>query len=72
MDKDDIDFWSTLSNTIMLEAHKVVKPLVGNPKSAKIVKMGADGTPTKFIDLVAENKVVEILEESKRPVTLDK
>ncbi len=70
MDRDDIKFWSTISNRIMEEAHEVVKPLVGNPKSGKIVKMGADGTPTKLIDLVAEEKVVEILEESKRPVTL--
>ena len=70
MDKDDIKFWSTISNRIMEEAHEVVKPLVGNPKSGQIVKMGADGTPTKFIDLVAEEKVVEILEQSKRPVTL--
>ena len=70
MDMDDIKFWSTISNRIMEEAHEVVKPLVGNPKSGEIVKMGADGTPTKFIDLVAEEKVIEILEESKRPVTL--
>ena len=70
MDMDDIKFWSTISNRIMEEAHEVVKPLVGNPKSGEIVKMGADGTPTKYIDLVAEEKVVEILEESKRPVTL--
>jgi myo-inositol-1(or 4)-monophosphatase len=32
--------------------------------------MGADGTPTKFIDLVAENKVVQVLEDFERPVTL--
>ena len=70
MDRDDIKFWGTISNRIMEEANEVVKPLVGNPKSDKIVKMGADGTPTKFIDLVAEEKVIEILEESKRPVTL--
>jgi myo-inositol-1(or 4)-monophosphatase len=70
MDKDDIKFWSTISNRIMEEAHEVVQPLVGDPKSDKIVKMGADGTPTKFIDLVAEEKVIEILEESKRPITL--
>ncbi|WP_048189828.1 bifunctional fructose-bisphosphatase/inositol-phosphate phosphatase [Methanobacterium sp. SMA-27] len=70
MDRDDIKFWGTISNRIMEEANEVVKPLVGNPKADKIVKMGADGTPTKFIDLVAEEKVIEILEESERPVTL--
>ena len=70
MNKDDIDFWSNVSNTIMLEAQKAVKPLVGTDEGAKVVKMGADGTPTKFIDLVAENKVVQVLEDFERPVTL--
>ena len=70
MNKDDIDFWSNVSNTIMLEAQKAVKPLVGTAEAAKVVKMGADGTPTKFIDLVAENKVVKVLEDFERPVTL--
>jgi len=70
MKKDDIEFWSTISNTIMVEAQEAVRPLVGTEKASKVVKMGADGTPTKFIDLVAEEKVVEVLEDSERPVTL--
>ena len=70
MKKDDIEFWSTISNTIMVEAQEAVRPLVGTEKAAKVVKMGADGTPTKFIDLVAEDKVVEVLKDSERPVTL--
>ncbi|HEX7468084.1 MAG TPA: bifunctional fructose-bisphosphatase/inositol-phosphate phosphatase [Methanobacterium sp.] len=70
MNKDEVDFWSNVSNTIMLEAQKAVKPLVGTAEAAKVVKMGADGTPTKFIDLVAENKVVQVLEDFERPVTL--
>jgi myo-inositol-1(or 4)-monophosphatase len=70
MNKDDIKFWSRISNTIMEEAQEVVKPLVGTLEAGKVVKMGADGTPTKFIDLVAEKKVVEILENAERPVTL--
>jgi len=28
--------------------------------------MGADGTPTKLIDLVAEEKVVQVLEEAEK------
>ena len=70
VDNDDIKFWSKISNKIMGEAHEVVKPLVGIKEADKVVKMGADGTPTKLIDLVAEDKVVEILEEAQRPVTL--
>jgi myo-inositol-1(or 4)-monophosphatase len=70
MKKDDIEFWSRISNTIMVEAQEAVRPFVGTEKAAKVVKMGADGTPTKFIDLVAEDKVVEVLKDSERPVTL--
>lgn len=70
MNKDDVKFWSRISNRIMQEAQEAVEPHVGREESDKIVKMGADGTPTKFIDLVAENKVVEILEDVGRPVTL--
>lgn len=70
MNKDDMKFWSRISNRIMQEAQEAVEPHVGREESGKIVKMGADGTPTKFIDLVAENKVVELLEDVGRPVTL--
>jgi len=70
MNMDDIRFWSRISNRIMGEAHEAVKPLVGMEKAGKVVKMGADGTPTKFIDLLAEEKVVEVLEDAGRPVTL--
>lgn len=70
MNKDDVKFWSRISNRILQEAQEAVEPHVGREESGKIVKMGADGTPTKFIDLVAENKVVEILEDVGRPVTL--
>jgi myo-inositol-1(or 4)-monophosphatase len=70
MENEDIKFWDKISRTIMEEAHEVVKPLVGKTEAAKVVKMGADGTPTKFIDLMAEDKVVEVLEDVGRPVTL--
>ena len=51
MDNDDIRFWSRISNKIMEEAHEAVRPLVGRTEAGKVVKMGADGTPTKFIDI---------------------
>ncbi len=54
----------------MDEVHETISPLVGEKKSGEIVKMGADGTPTKLIDLVAEEKVVEVLESAERPLTL--
>lgn len=70
MNEKDIKFWSDVSRDIMDEASEVISPLVGTKKGGEIVKMGADGTPTKLIDLVAEDKVVEILEATGRPVTL--
>ena len=70
MNMDDIKFWSKISNKIIEEAQEAVKPLVGMEEAGKVVKMGADGTPTKLIDIVAEEKVVEVLEDAERPVTL--
>lgn len=70
MKEEDIKFWSNIAYRIMEEAHKVVSPLIGQEKAGEIVKIGADGTPTKLIDLVAEEKVVEVLEGTERPLTL--
>jgi len=70
MNKDDIRFWGHISNKIMRDAQEAVKPLVGMEEAGRVVKMGADGTPTKFIDLLAEEKVVEVLEDTGRPLTL--
>ena len=42
-------------------AHDVVEaiePLIGTPDAGRIIRMGADGTPTKHIDLVAEDCVL--------------
>jgi myo-inositol-1(or 4)-monophosphatase len=64
----DIKFWSDVCEEIMEESHLAVTPLVGTTEAGKIVKMGADGTPTKYIDLVAENKVLEVLECIERPL----
>ncbi len=41
-----------------------IKEMVGTPKSGLIVKMGADGTPTKSIDRVAEESVLSRLKAS--------
>lgn len=70
MNEDDVKFWSEISYKIMEEVNEAISPLVGQEKAGKTVKMGADGTPTKLIDLVAEEKVVEILESSKRSLIL--
>jgi len=45
-----------------------MKPLIGTKKGAKIVGMGADGTPTAYIDKIAENIVLEYLRENEANV----
>ncbi|MBP2172881.1 bifunctional NADP phosphatase/NAD kinase [Methanococcus voltae] len=40
-----------------------IRPLIGWEKSNEIVKIGADGTPTKRIDLIAENIAISSLEK---------
>lgn len=70
MEKDDIEFWRNVSYQIIDEVGGAVSPLVGKKKSGETVKIGADGTPTKMIDIVAEEKIIEILENTGRSVTL--
>ncbi|NMB79970.1 MAG: bifunctional fructose-bisphosphatase/inositol-phosphate phosphatase [Methanomicrobiales archaeon] len=44
--------------------HDEISPFIGEPAGGEIVKMGADGTPTKKIDQAAEDAVVRFLEEN--------
>ena len=70
MKKDDIKFWRDISYQILDEVNEAISPLVGKEKSGETVKMGADGTPTKLIDVVAEEKIIEILKKTGKSVTL--
>lgn len=70
MKKEDIEFWRDVSYKIISEVDEAISPLVGREKSGKTVKMGADGTPTKMIDIVAEEKVIEILKNTGKSLTL--
>lgn len=70
MKEEDIKFWREISHKIIHEVENAISPLVGQKTSGEIVKMGADGTPTKLIDEVAEEKVIEILKSTGKSVTL--
>jgi myo-inositol-1(or 4)-monophosphatase len=70
MDGEDQEFWGEVCQDLIEESQRAISPLIGSGKGGEIVKMGADGTPTTFIDLVAENKVMEVLEGVNRPLTL--
>lgn len=70
MKKEEIEFWRKISHQIINEVENAIFPLAGIEKSGKTVKMGADGTPTKLIDEVAEEKVIEILKSTGKAITL--
>lgn len=70
MNGEDQEFWGGVCHDLIEESQKAITPLIGSQKGGEIVKMGADGTPTTFIDLVAENKVMEVLKGVGRPLTL--
>ncbi|MBP7120418.1 MAG: bifunctional fructose-bisphosphatase/inositol-phosphate phosphatase [Methanolinea sp.] len=45
------------------DVQDAIRDLVGTEKGGRIIKMGADRTPTKVIDQVAEDCIVRFLEE---------
>ncbi|MCK5660391.1 MAG: bifunctional fructose-bisphosphatase/inositol-phosphate phosphatase, partial [Methanosarcinales archaeon] len=47
-----------------------ISPLVGTKAAGEVMGIGADGTKTKKIDLVAENAIVEVLKDFGEDVTI--
>lgn len=70
MNEEDQEFWGEVCQELIEESQKAISPLIGRDEGGKIVKMGADGTPTTLIDMVAEKRVMEVLEGVGRPLTL--
>ena len=70
MEESDIYYWKSIAVKMAEQVEKAVAPLVGTPDAGEIIKMGADGTPTKLIDLVAEDEAIDVLENTDRPVTI--
>ena len=64
MDAQDKKIATDLSYEIIKEVSQAIRPYVGKPESGEKVKMGADGTPTSLIDIVAEEKVINILKNA--------
>ncbi|MDD1719756.1 MAG: bifunctional fructose-bisphosphatase/inositol-phosphate phosphatase [Methanoregulaceae archaeon] len=50
-------------NRIAHDVASSVKDLIGTPEAGEVIRMGADGTPTKRIDQVAEDCVLAYLED---------
>ncbi|WP_455241095.1 bifunctional fructose-bisphosphatase/inositol-phosphate phosphatase [Methanothermobacter tenebrarum] len=70
MEKSEIYYWRSIAIEMAEKVQKAIAPLVGKEEAGEIIKMGADGTPTKLIDLVAEDETINVLENTGRPVTL--
>ncbi len=54
----------TVLREIAKEIYSAVHPLIGTPESGRIVGLGFGGDRTKFIDAVAEDKIVQYLENN--------
>ena len=64
MDAQDKKIATDLSYEIIKEVSRAIRPYVGKAESGEKVKMGADGTPTSLIDIIAEEKVINILKNA--------
>ena len=64
MNARDKQIATDLAYEIIREVSRAIRPYVGKPESGEKVKMGADGTPTSYIDIIAEDKVINILKNA--------
>ncbi|NYB51198.1 MAG: bifunctional fructose-bisphosphatase/inositol-phosphate phosphatase [Methanobacteriaceae archaeon] len=70
MDDKTQEFWNEICQELIEETENAISPFIGSEKGGEIVKMGADGTPTTRIDIIAEQKVIEILQSVGKPLKL--
>ncbi len=52
-----------LCNEIADAVEEVVSPIAGEVRAGEVVGMGADGTPTKQIDEVAEDRALDVIRD---------
>ena len=64
MDAQDKKIATDRCYEIIKEVGRAIRPYVGKPESGEKVKMGADGTPTSYIDVIAEDQVINILKNA--------
>ena len=64
MDEKDKKIATDLCYEIIKEVSRAIRPYVGKPESGEKVKMGADGTPTSYIDVIAEDQLINILKNT--------
>ena len=64
MDARDKQIATDLAYEIIREVSRTIRPYVGKPESGEKIKIGADGTPTSLIDIIAEDKLINILKNA--------
>lgn len=64
MDAKDKKIATDLAYEIIREVSIAIRPYAGTPEAGEKVKIGADGTPTSYIDIIAEDKVINILKNA--------
>ena len=64
MNARDKQIATDLSYEIIREVGRAIRPYVGKAESGEKVKIGADGTPTSLIDIIAEDKIINILKNA--------
>ena len=64
MDARDKQIATDLAYEMIREVGRAIRPYVGKPESGEKIKIGADGTPTSLIDIIAEDKLINILKNA--------
>lgn len=59
-----MDFFA-ICNIIFKKIIEEIHPILGTDDAAKVIGMGADSTPTKYIDKVAEDIAINIISEER-------
>ncbi len=60
----------TLCTDISAAITNAIEPVIGTPESGMELYTGADGTPTKKIDEIAENAAIDVLKADGRKILL--
>ncbi|HIE32049.1 MAG TPA: bifunctional fructose-bisphosphatase/inositol-phosphate phosphatase [Methanosarcinales archaeon] len=60
----------TLCTEISAAITDAIEPIIGTPESGRELYTGADGTPTKKIDEIAENAALDVLKSDGRKILL--
>ena len=60
----------TLCNDISAAITDAIAPVIGTAEAGRELYIGADGTPTKKIDEVAENAAIDVLRDDGRKILL--